>query len=79
MKKSKRKLNEKKFETWTESKTGRIYRKTVSGKFGWKAEYVKTVNEEKDTMQFIQNIYDERGNLVEVHEKFPVDKGYQKI
>ena len=54
MKNSKRKLNEKKFkfESQTETKTGRIYKKTVKGKFGWKAEYAQAVNENENTMQF---------------------------
>jgi hypothetical protein len=30
------------------------------------------------TRRFWQEIYDERGRLVEVHEKFPVDKGHRK-
>jgi hypothetical protein len=79
MENSKRRLNEKKYETWTEIKTGRIYRKSITGKFGWKAEYVKTVNKQEETILFIQNIYNEKGKLVEIHEKFPIDKGHKKI
>jgi len=28
---------------------------------------------------FWQEIYDDTGRLVEIHEKFPVDKGHQKV
>lgn len=30
-------------------------------------------------MRFYQEIYDETGRLVEVHEKYPVDKGHQGV
>ena len=30
-------------------------------------------------MRFLQEIYDEQGKLVELHEKYPVDKGHQKV
>jgi len=30
-------------------------------------------------LKFYQEIYDERGNLVEVHEKYPVDRGHRKL
>ena len=26
-----------------------------------------------------QEIYDDQGNLVEIHEKYPVDRGHQKV
>jgi hypothetical protein len=31
------------------------------------------------TLRFYQEIYDNSGQLVEVHEKYPVDKGHGKI
>jgi hypothetical protein len=31
------------------------------------------------TVRFWQEIYDDRGKLAEIHEKFPVDKGHQKV
>jgi len=30
------------------------------------------------TLRFWQEIYDDQGKLVEVHEKYPVDSGHQK-
>jgi hypothetical protein len=30
-------------------------------------------------LRFWQEVYDETGGLIEIHEKFPVDKGHQKV
>jgi len=46
---------------------------------GWKAKYVKEVDHDEMTTRFYQEIYDDAGNLVEIHEKYPVDRGHQKI
>jgi hypothetical protein len=43
---------------------------------GWKARYVKTVDADEKTLSFKQEIYDENEKLVEIHEKFPEDKGH---
>jgi hypothetical protein len=45
----------------------------------WLARYLKEVDADENTMSFWQEIYDETGKLVEIHEKFPVDKGHQKV
>lgn len=52
---------------------------TGMGRKGWSARYVKEVDAEENTVRFWQEIYDERGRLVEIHEKFPVDKGHQRF
>ena len=39
---------------------------------------MKETNAEETTVKFWQEIYDEVGNLKEIHEKYPVDKGHQK-
>ncbi|WP_104372601.1 hypothetical protein [Desulfocucumis palustris] len=76
----KRKENEKKFRSWTKlPEGGRRYYYEVKGKSGWSARYVKEVNSNEETIRFYQEIYDHNGNLVEVHEKFPEDKGHIKI
>ena len=76
----KRKLNEKKFPNREEMPgTGRKYWIDVQGRHGWKARYVKEVNEQEETIMFYQEIYDSNGNLVDVHEKFPADKGHRRI
>ncbi len=76
----KRKKNEKDFPFWeTTSGSGRRYWFEINGRYGWKARYVKEVNEVEETVSFYQEIYNERNELVEVHHKYPVDKGHLKI
>lgn len=72
--------NEKRFTSWEERQDGsRMYWFVVKGKTGWSAKYLKTVDRDERTVSFWQEIYDESGNLVEIHEKFPIDKGHQKL
>ena len=76
----KRKKNQRKFGNWVELPDGgRRYMYDVVGHHGWTARYVKEVDEAERTVKFYQEIYDENGRLVEIHEKFPVDKGHQTI
>jgi hypothetical protein len=76
----KRQQNERKFGNWTVLPDGgRRYWLDVLGRTGWLARYVKEVNAEEETMRFYQEIYDEAGRLVEVHGKYPVDKGHQSV
>lgn len=77
--KKKRKENEKKFGNWTVTDSGRIYFFEVKGRKGWKARYVKEVDVNEDTLKFFQEIYNEKNELVELHEKFPIDKGHKKL
>ncbi len=51
----------------------------MKSRSGWKARYVKEVDGDERTEKFYQEIYDEEGKLVEIHEKYPVNKGHQKI
>ncbi len=51
----------------------------IKGRQGWKALYVKVVDADEETVKFYQEIYDARGTLVEVHEKYPIDTGHRKI
>ena len=76
----KRRLNEKKFPNWgILPNGGRRYWFEITGKHGWKARYVKEVDSMEEIVKFYQEIYDGKGNLIEIHEKFPVDKGHRKI
>lgn len=75
-----REQNEKQFDSWIELRDeGRIYKKVVPGKHGWFAVYYKEVNEEEHTTRFWQEIRDQNGELREIHEKYPEDKGHQKL
>jgi hypothetical protein len=58
---------------------GRIYEKIVPGKHGWLAVYYKQVDAAENTVRFWQEIKDHEGNLREIHEKYPVDKGHIKL
>jgi hypothetical protein len=76
---STRSQNEKKFGHWEElPEGGRRYRLEVRGRLGWLACYLKEVDTNEATVRFWQEIYDDQGRLVEIHEKFPVDKGHQR-
>jgi len=43
------------------------------------ARYVKEVDANEETIRFFQEIYDDRGQLVEIHEKYPQDTGHRRI
>jgi hypothetical protein len=45
----------------------------------WLARYMKEVDSNEGTVRFWQEIYDGTGKLTEIHEKYPVDKGHQKV
>ena len=77
---SARSQDEKKFGRWEVLPGGgRRYRMDVSGRQGWLARYLKEVDSREVTLRFWQEIYDEHGRLVEVHEKYPVDQGHQRV
>ncbi len=76
----KRHHNEKKFGSWEELPGGgRRYWYEVEGHLGWKARYYKEVDAEETTVRFFQEIYNDRGMLVEMHQKFPIDTGHKKV
>jgi len=76
---NKRQDNEKKFPKWEELPDGsRKYWFEIEGRTGWKARYVKVVDQNEVTLTFGQEIYNDLGILVEVHEKYPIDKGHKK-
>lgn len=79
MSKVKRDVNERKFSNWEDRENGRLYWFEIEGKYGWKAKYLKLVDENDSTLKFWQEIYDNLGKLVEIHEKYPVDKGHVKL
>ncbi len=75
-----RSQNEKKFDRWESLHNGgRRYRLEISGRSGWSAVYIKEVDADQKTLRFWQEIHDEQGTLVEIHEKLPVDKGHRKV
>jgi len=74
-----RRQNERKFGRWRpRDGGGRLYSLEVAGKMGWRARYLKEVDADEKTLRFSQEIYDAEGRLVEVHEKYPIDRGHRK-
>lgn len=77
---STRTQNEQKFGQWDDLPGGgRRYRLDVPGRQGWIARYLKEVDASETTLRFWQEIYHDRGNVSEVHQKYPVDTGHQKV
>ncbi len=75
-----RKANERKFPNWDELPDGgRRYWRDVPARRGRWARYVKIVDANERTRSFYQEIYDRTNALVEVHEKFPIDRGHRRI
>ena len=80
LKSTKRRANEEKFSRWIKMPNGgRKYWLEIEGRGGYKARYVKEVDGDEETLKFYQEIYDEKGIMIEVHEKYPVNKGHKKI
>ena len=76
----KRRANERKFGNWEETPSGgRRYSYDVPGRGGRRARYVKEVDADENTVGFRQEIYDDSGELVEIHEKYPVDRGHRRV
>ena len=76
----KRKQNERKFGAWDELPNGRRrYFYEVQGRHDWLARYVKIVDASERKIKFYQEIFDQEGRLVEIHEKYPVNKGHIRI
>jgi hypothetical protein len=77
---SSRQQNERKFGNWEDLPGGgRRYSLEVTGRQGWKARYMKEVNASEKIVKFWQEIYDSSGQLVEIHEKYPIDRGHRKV
>lgn len=73
----KRRKNERKFGSWEELPDGgRRYFYEIRGRYGWTARYVKEVDALERTVRFYQEIYNDTGHLVQIHEKYPDDKGH---
>jgi hypothetical protein len=80
MNEKQRQKNEREYEQWIKTEEGgRIYSFEIPGKLGWKAKYLKEVDHEEQTIRFWQEIYDDKNILREIYEKYPIDKGHQKL
>ena len=80
MDEDKRRQNERKFGSWEPfAQGGRRYWYEVTGRYGWKARYVKEVDADEKTLRFTQEIYDNTGELVEIHQKYPQDTRHRQV
>ena len=43
------------------------------------ADIVKIVDAQENTVSFVQEIYDDNDQLIEVHQKYPVDTGHRRL
>ncbi|MCE7946281.1 MAG: hypothetical protein DYG88_02510 [Chloroflexi bacterium CFX4] len=77
---SKRAQNERKFPNWVSLPEGgrRYWYDSLGEDFGY-ARYVKIVDQDEDTVAFYQEIYDNDGVLIEIHHKYPIDSGHQRV
>jgi hypothetical protein len=74
-----RNQNEQRFKHWEALPNGgRRYVRDFVGRAGGRARYIKEVDAAENTARFAQEIYDQTGHLVAVHEKFPVDLGHKQ-
>jgi len=64
---------------WKARYGSRMYWFEIEGRMGWKARYIKIVDASELTVSFRQEIFNENGILVEIHEKYPIDNGHIKI
>jgi hypothetical protein len=77
---STRQQNERKFGHWEDLPRGeRRYWLDVASRSGWKVRYIKEVDANEVTSRFYQEVYNEIGEMIEVHHKYPVDLGHRKV
>ena len=75
-----RKANENTFPNWEDLPDGgRRYWIDDERADGTLMRYLKVVDANERTLSFIQEVYDSRGELIGIHEKFPVDKGHRRV
>jgi hypothetical protein len=77
---AKRQQNEKDFEFWEALPDGgRRYWNERKGTVWGTQRMVKIVDADENTVQVVQEIYNDQGELVQRHQKFPVDTGHRII
>jgi hypothetical protein len=73
-----REQNERKFPNWRALPDGgRQYWRDVLGRHTGMARYVKIVDANEETLRVVQEIYNDEGVLVAIHQKYPKDTGHQ--
>jgi hypothetical protein len=75
-----RNRNEKKFLHWEDLPDGgrRYWRDREGAEWGFQ-RIILIVDAVETTLSLVQEIYDDEGQLVERHQKYPVDTGHQVL
>jgi hypothetical protein len=73
-----RKQNEKRFINWQDLPDGgrRYWFDRVGAESGFQ-RMIKVVDKDEQTIQLLQEIYNEHGKLIERHQKYPQDTGHE--
>ncbi len=75
-----REQNEKRFKNWIALPNGgRRYWTDRMGAVSGFQRMVKIVTKDETTLQLVQEIYNDDGELIERHQKYPVDTGHQRL
>ena len=75
-----RKQNEHRYDNWIDLPDGgRRYWFDVPGQVRGFARYIKIVDANEKTAAFTQEIYDDEGRLIEIHQKYPVDTDHHRV
>ncbi|MDX1995141.1 MAG: hypothetical protein SF029_22355 [bacterium] len=75
-----RQQNEKDFPHWEDlAEGGRRYWYDRKGRVRGFQRLIKIVDGNENTLFFFQEIYDDEGRLIEIHQKYPVDTGHQIV
>jgi hypothetical protein len=75
-----RRQNEKEYPNWEElSDGGRRYWRDRPGRVRGFQRIIKIVDVNKNTLRVVQEIYNDNGELVEYHQKYPKDTGHQIV
>lgn len=75
-----RQQNERRYPQWLDLPDGgRRYVRTITGRDAGFARYIKTVDANETTTSIIQEVYDDGGRLIGIHQKFPVDTGHINV
>lgn len=75
-----REQNEKEYRNWQDLPDGgRRYWRERKGKVSGLQRMIKVVDAAENTRSVIQEIYNDEGELIERHQKYPQDTGHQVI
>lgn len=76
-----REQNERKFPTWETLPGGgrRYWSVERPGRDFGSQRFVKIVDENEVTIRFVQEVLDDDGKVIEIHQKFPVDEGHRVL